>query len=145
MSCLSSCVVLSCSIVSGCDPRDCSPQGSSVRGILQGRRLEWVPMPSSKGSSQLRIEPKSSALQADFLHSEPPGETQVLSLCQEDQTGGLPWWLRIRLQCRRLRFNIPGSRRCPGEMVTHLCSCLENSVDRGAWWAIVHGLAKSQT
>ena len=24
-------------------------------------------------------------------------------------------------------------------------SCLENSVDRGAWWAIVHGIAKSQT
>ena len=24
-------------------------------------------------------------------------------------------------------------------------SCLENSKDRGAWWAIVHGLAKSQT
>ena len=23
-------------------------------------------------------------------------------------------------------------------------SCLENSVDRGAWWAIVHGVAKSQ-
>ena len=24
-------------------------------------------------------------------------------------------------------------------------SCLENPMDRGAWWAIVHGLAKSQT
>ena len=24
-------------------------------------------------------------------------------------------------------------------------SCLENSMDRGAWWAIVHGVAKSQT
>ena len=23
-------------------------------------------------------------------------------------------------------------------------SCLENSMDRGAWWATVHGLAKSQ-
>ena len=23
-------------------------------------------------------------------------------------------------------------------------SCLENSMDRGAWWAIVHGVAKSQ-
>jgi len=25
------------------------------------------------------------------------------------------------------------------------CSCLENSMDRGAWWAIVHGVAKSLT
>ena len=24
-------------------------------------------------------------------------------------------------------------------------SCLENSMDRGAWWAMVHGVAKSQT
>ena len=25
------------------------------------------------------------------------------------------------------------------------CSCLEHSMDRGAWWATVHGVAKSQT
>ena len=25
------------------------------------------------------------------------------------------------------------------------CSCLENSMDRGAWWATVHGVIKSQT
>ena len=24
-------------------------------------------------------------------------------------------------------------------------SCLENPMDKGAWWAIVHGVAKSQT
>ena len=24
-------------------------------------------------------------------------------------------------------------------------SCLENSTDRGAWWATVHGVTKSQT
>ena len=24
-------------------------------------------------------------------------------------------------------------------------SCLENSLDRGAWWATVHGVAKSRT
>ena len=37
-----------------CDPVDCSPLGSSVRGILQARILEWVAMPSSGGSSQPR-------------------------------------------------------------------------------------------
>ena len=25
------------------------------------------------------------------------------------------------------------------------CSCLESPVDRGAWWAAVHGVGKSQT
>ena len=26
-----------------------------------------------------------------------------------------------------------------------LCSCLENPMDRGAWWAAVYGVAKSWT
>ena len=34
-----------------CGLMDCSPPGSSVPGILQARILEWVPMPSSRGSS----------------------------------------------------------------------------------------------
>ena len=37
-----------------CDPMDCSPLGSSVHGILQARILEWVAIPSSRGSSQPR-------------------------------------------------------------------------------------------
>ena len=37
-----------------CNPRDCSLPGSSVHGILQARILEWVAMPSSRGSSQPR-------------------------------------------------------------------------------------------
>ena len=35
-------------------PMDCSPPGSSVHGILQARILEWVAVPSSRGSSQPR-------------------------------------------------------------------------------------------
>ena len=33
---------------------DCSPPGSSVLGILQARILEWIAVPSSRGSSQPR-------------------------------------------------------------------------------------------
>jgi len=36
------------------DPMDYSLSGSSVHGILQVRILEWVAMPSSRGSSQPR-------------------------------------------------------------------------------------------
>ena len=41
--------------------------------------------------------------------------------------------------------SIPGSGRSPGEGNGNPLqySCLENSTDRGAWWAIVHGVAKS--
>ena len=43
--------------------------------------------------------------------------------------------------------SIPGSGRSPGEgNGTPLqYSCLENPMDGGAWWATVHGVAKSQT
>ena len=34
-----------------CDLMDYSPPGSSVHGILQARVLQWVAMPSSRGSS----------------------------------------------------------------------------------------------
>ena len=37
-----------------CDPMDCSLPGSSVHGILQARMLEWVAVPSSRGSSRTR-------------------------------------------------------------------------------------------
>ena len=31
------------------------------------------------------------------------------------------------------------------DMATHSSSCLEKPMDRGAWWATVHGVAKSLT
>ena len=37
-----------------CYPRDHSPPGSSVHDILQANILEWVAMPSSRGSSRPR-------------------------------------------------------------------------------------------
>ena len=42
--------------------------------------------------------------------------------------------------------SIPGSRRCPGEGNGYPLqySCLENPMDRGAWRATVHRVAKSQ-
>ena len=51
-------VVYACSVTqlcpTLCDPMDCCPPGSSVHGILQARILEWVAIPSSRGSSWLR-------------------------------------------------------------------------------------------
>ena len=45
-----------------CDPMDCSPPGSSVHGILQARRLEWVAMPFSRASSQPRDGTQGSCI-----------------------------------------------------------------------------------
>ena len=43
--------------------------------------------------------------------------------------------------------SIPGSGRTPGVRSGNpfQYSCLGNSMDRGAWWATVHGVAKSGT
>ena len=43
--------------------------------------------------------------------------------------------------------SIPGSGRSPGEGNGNPLqySCLENPMDQGAWWATIHGVAKSRT
>ena len=43
--------------------------------------------------------------------------------------------------------SVSGLGRSPGEGIGHPLqySCLENSMDRGAWWATVHGVSKSNT
>ena len=92
-----------------CDPVDCSPPGSSACGILQAKMLEWVTLPSSRGSSQPR-----SSLVAQMVKKNLPAmqEMQVRSLGREDSPGegnGSP-----------LQY-----------------SCLENPTDRGAWQATV--------
>ena len=47
----------------------------------------------------------------------------------------------------RDRGLIPESGRSPGVGNGNLLqySCLENSIDRGAWWATLLGVTKSQT
>ena len=43
--------------------------------------------------------------------------------------------------------SVPGLGRSPGEGHRHPLqySCLDNPMDRGAWWATVRGVAKSRT
>ena len=50
-----------------CDPMDCSPPGSSVRGILQARILEWVAIPFFRGSSQPRDQSRVSYIAVRFF------------------------------------------------------------------------------
>ena len=50
MVCVCVCVLVIQSCLTVCDPMDCCLPGSSVLGILQARILEWVAMPSCRGS-----------------------------------------------------------------------------------------------
>ena len=62
---------------------------------------------------------------------------------------GLPWWLRRKESAYKVgdRDLIPGSERSPGGGNGNPLQyyCLENHMDRGAWWATVHGAPKSRT
>ena len=53
-------VALSCPTL--CEPMDCSLPRFSIHGILQARMLEWVAMPSSRGSSQPRNQTQVSCI-----------------------------------------------------------------------------------
>ena len=56
-----------------CDPMDCSPPGSSVRGILQARILEQIAIPFSRGSSQPRDQIQVFWVAGRFLPFELKG------------------------------------------------------------------------
>ena len=129
-----------------CDPLDCSPPGSSVHGIFQARILEWVVVPSSRRTSRSRIKhvsAMSAALTGGFFTTRGTWETHlyvhlyVYTLFILTCTFILP---------HGLGFYYPGSE-CLGEGNGNPLqySCLENSVDRGAWWAAVYGVAQSRT
>ena len=60
-----------------CNPLDCSSPGSSVHRILQARILEWVAMPSCRGSSQPRDRMQVSCIAGRILPSEPPGKPNL--------------------------------------------------------------------
>ena len=54
--------------------------------------------------------------------------------------------VRVEVSRRRSSARTPGSGRSPGEGngFPPQYSCLENSMDTGAWWATVHGIAKNR-
>ena len=64
-------------------------------------------------------------------------------------SGGFPGGLEVKASASNSGDpgSIPGSGRSPGEGNGNPLqySCLENPMDGGAWWATVHGVAKSRT
>ena len=71
-------VTESCLTVS--DPLDCSLPDSSIHGILGARILEWFAIPSPGDLPDPGIEPRSLALQADSLLSEPQESSYRIGL-----------------------------------------------------------------
>ena len=63
-----------------CDSMDCSPPGSTVRGISQAKILEWAAIfPTPGDLPHPGIKPTSPALADGFFTTEPPVKV-ILSL-----------------------------------------------------------------
>ena len=119
---------------------DCSLPGSSVHGILQARTLEWVAIPFSRGSSWPRNRTWVSCIAGRFFTDWATREScSFLNIHPHVFTSSddfsIQWWNTYFL----LYLFGEGN----GNPLQY--SCLENSMDGGAWWATVHSIAKSQT
>ena len=73
----------------------------------------------------------------------------IQELSKSSLVRGLPWWLSGKEFLYKARDVglIPRLGRSPGRGLGNSLpySCLENLMDRGAWWATIHRVAKSQT
>ena len=133
-----------CSVAQSC-PNLCNSMGSSLHGLLQASRLEWVAMPSSRDLPDPRIKPESPALQveqptAGFVSIQ--GMVLLYWVVTVFQ-GALHFGKELACNAGDLGL-ILGSGRSPGGGNGNLLqySCLENPMDRGAWQATVHGVAR---
>ena len=136
---------------------DCSPPGSSVHGILQARILEWIAICFSRGSYWLRDWTQVSCIAGklftvwatrEALRSWTGPEnswlytnSQIYATAIDGASGKGPAY-----QCWRQGFNPwVGKIPCGRYGYPLQYSCLENPMDRGAWWATVHRGTKSRT
>ena len=87
-------VIVLCLIAQSCltlfDPMDCRPPGSSVHGILGARMLEWVAIPSSRGSSQPRDQTQVSHTAGRFFYQLSTGSPRLLEWVAFPTLGELP-------------------------------------------------------
>ena len=114
------------------DPVDCSPPDSFVQGFSRQEHWRGLPCPPPGNLPDPGIKPvslMSPALASRFFITS--------TACDSSKESAF--------QCRRHRFD-PWVRKIPWSRKWSLqYSCLENSMDRRAWQATVHGAAKSQT
>ena len=143
-------------------PMDCSLPGSSVHGILQARILEWVAIPFSRGSSQPRNWSQVSFIAGRFFivratREAPQTHTYHTYINTHIHTYTVHTHTHTHFPDGSVVKNPPASGRdvgsipelgrSPGLGNGNLLqySCLENPMERGAWWATVHGVAESWT
>ena len=110
------------------DPMDCSPPGSSVHEILQARILEWVAMPSFRGSSQPRDRTSVSYISCIgrqvFYHrhhlgspSQKPTSTQLI--LERKNICGLTLHVMDRFSLNNVQRNIKNKSKKQNNQAPH--------------------------
>ena len=125
----------------------------SVRGIFQARILEWIAISYSRGSSQLWDRTCIFCFAYTGRHFLNPCTIWEASFqFSENPLNSFPHTFQRPLQikwksCNSLQPHGLGQGKSPGVGNGNPLQyfCLENSLDRGAWQATVHGVAKSWT
>ena len=90
----------------------------------------------------------SSQLQIDFYQSIMASHCSTLAekIPWMEEPGRLRPWGRYKSDAtERLHFHFSLSHNGEGNGNPLQRSCLENPMDRGAWWAAVYGAAQSRT
>ena len=108
-----------------CNTMDCSLPGSSVRGILQARILEWVAISSSRGSSQPRDQTCNSLglllWQADSLPPAPPGGMLKRQAFSGEVSSPLALacrsWRKIKVKTDKASFHLADNARVDSSLV----------------------------
>ena len=103
------------------------------------RQEYWngLPFPSPGNLPGPGIKPRSPTLQADSLPSELPGKPKKYQTRVGSQS-----LLQGIFPTQELN---PGLlHRGEGTGIPLQYSCLENPMDRGVWWAAIHGVTKSR-
>ena len=87
------CVLVAQSCLTLCNPTDYSLPGFSVHGILQARILEWIAIPFSRGTSQLRDRTLVSCITDRFFTIWATGKSQISASTQNINRGNIiKWW-----------------------------------------------------
>ena len=127
----------------------CDPMDHTDHVILQARILEWVAVPFSRGSSQPKDRTQVSCMTGRFFTSWATREAKGVWGAYENA-------FQVLLEVKNPPANAGDTRdmasvlglgRSPGGGHGNPLqySCLENPLDRGAWCATVHTVARSRT
>ena len=128
-----------------CNPTDNSPRGFSVNGNIQARILEWIAIPSSRTSSQLRDQTQVSWIAGIFLPAKPPGKPTKTGVGSLSFLQGIfPAKNGTRVSCIAGRFFTSWATR-EAHIWQSTLVFLPGKSHGEAWWATVHGVTKSQT